>query len=147
MLIALAAAVTGCTLTVPTDPNGTLENVTGGTLRVGVSEDPPLVSVKGDQPTGALADLVSTFAAEHDAEVEWTFGSEESLVDGLESGELDLAIGGFTEETPWIDKAGKTRGYASIPDSQGRKIVMLVPLGENAFLSTLETFLDEEVGP
>lgn len=39
-----------------------------------------------------------------------------------------------------------TRGYTAIDGADGRSIVFLVPLGENAFLSELETFLDEEVG-
>jgi len=39
-----------------------------------------------------------------------------------------------------------SRGYTQIQGANGREIVMLVPLGENAFLTKLETFLDEEVG-
>ena len=34
----------------------------------------------------------------------------------------------------------------AMPGADGRKIVMLVPLGENQFLSTLERFLDAAVG-
>ena len=41
-----------------------------------------------------------------------------------------------------------TRPYSEFTDEDGRsyKLVMLVPMGENAFLEQLETFLFEEVG-
>ncbi|KQR37665.1 hypothetical protein ASF80_16595 [Microbacterium sp. Leaf159] len=146
LLVALGLA--GCGLTIPEDPDGTLASVSGGELRVGFSPDPGLIAeaVDGRDPTGSLPDLVTGFAAGIDADVEWTEGSEESLVRMLESGDLDLITGGMTSDTPWIDKAGITRGYAGIDGADGREIVMLVPLGENAFLSALERYLDEEVG-
>lgn len=147
MALILAAALSACGLTIPSDPDGTLDSVRGGELRVGVSPDPGLVRVpdEGD-PTGPIPDLVLDFADSIDAEVEWTDASEETLVGMLEAGDLDLVAGGITEDTPWLDKAGLTRGYADIEGADGRRIVMLVPLGENAFLSELERFLDEEVG-
>lgn len=142
----LAASLAGCGMSIPTDPDGTLERVTGGELRIGASADPGLVNVEGTSPTGPLPELAEGFAKRLDAEPEWTVGSEETLVRMLESGDVDLVIGGFTEKTPWIDKAGLSRGYSGIAGADGRKIVMLVPLGENAFLSDLERYLDEEVG-
>lgn len=145
-LAVVAVLVSACGLTVPTDPDGTLDSVTGGTMRVGVSPEPGLIDDSGPEPTGPLVDLTEEFAASIDARIEWTVGAEETLVGGLESGDLDLAIGGFTDQTPWTDRAGVTRGYKSIEGADGRSLVFLVPLGENAFLSELEAFLDEEVG-
>ena len=142
----LAAALSGCGLTIPADPDGTLESVTGSELRVGRSADPGLVDTDRDTPTGSIPDLVTGFADGIDAEIDWTYGSEETLVGMLERGDLDLVAGGFTSDTPWIDKAGVTRGYPEIDGADGREIVMLVPLGENAFLSALERHLDERVG-
>jgi hypothetical protein len=142
----LALAMSGCGISIPTDPDGTLERVTGGELRIGASPDHGLVDVSAATPSGPLPDLASEFAKTLDASPEWTVGSEETLVGMLEAGELDLVVGGFTEQTPWIDKAGITRGYSGISGADGRGIVMLVPLGENAFLSDLERFLDKEVG-
>jgi ABC-type amino acid transport substrate-binding protein len=144
--LAVAFALSGCGLTVPSDPDGTLGSVTGGVLRVGTSPDAELVEVDGDEPSGSIVDLVDRFADSIDATPEWTVASEETLVRMLDAGDLDLIAGGLTPETPWIDKAGVTRGYTGIDGADGRELVMLVPLGENAFLSTLETFLDEEVG-
>lgn len=144
--LVLAVSLSGCGLTVPADPDGTLDAVSGGELRVGTSPDGDLVTVTGDEPSGPIVDLVDRFATSLDAEPEWTVASEETLVRMLEAGDLDLIAGGITPKTPWIDHAGVTRGYRGIDGADGRELVMLVPLGENAFLSTLERFLDEEVG-
>nr|WP_091227299.1 hypothetical protein [Microbacterium sp. 3J1] len=141
----LSTSLAGCGLSVPADPEGTLQSVTGGELRVGVSPDPGLVS-RDDPPTGSIPDLVTGFADSLDAEVDWTIGSEETLVGMLERGDLDLVAGGMTDQTPWLDKAGVSRGYPGIDGAGDRTLVMLVPLGENAFLSALERYLDEEVG-
>ncbi|MFJ2503246.1 hypothetical protein [Microbacterium sp. NPDC087592] len=142
----VVALLAGCGLTIPTDPDGTLASVTGGVLRVGTSPDGDLVDVGDGDPSGTIVELVDRFADSIDADTEWTVASEETLVTELEAGDLDLIAGGITPDTPWIDKAGVTRGYRGIGGADGRELVMLVPLGENAFLSTLEAFLDEEVG-
>ncbi|MFK3676806.1 hypothetical protein ACI2IP_03710 [Microbacterium sp. NPDC090218] len=144
--LAVAVALSGCGLTVPSDPDGTLDSVSGGDLRVGTSPDGTLVEVDGGEPSGSIVDLVDRFADSIDAEPRWTVASEETLVTMLEAGDLDLIAGALTPETPWIDEAGVTRGFTGIDGADGRELVMLVPLGENAFLSTVETFLDEEVG-
>lgn len=143
--LAIALALGGCGLSVPSDPDGTLESVRGGELRVGVSPDGALVQVQGGDPSGSVIDLVEGFADEIGASPEYTVATEETLVRMLEEDELDLVAGGFTSETPWVEKAGVSRGYAGIEGAEGRDIVMLVPLGENAFLSRLERYLDEEV--
>lgn len=146
VVLAAVALLAGCGLSIPTDPDGTLDSVSGGVLRVGTSPDGELVEVSQGDPTGTIVDLVDRFADSIDADTEWTVASEETLVTELEAGDLDLIAGGITPDTPWIDRAGVTRGYRGIEGADGRELVMLVPLGENAFLSTLDTFLDEEVG-
>lgn len=146
MALLLACALSGCGLTIPADPDGTLDTVTDSDLRVGVSADPGLVDTEGDTPSGSIPDLIEGFADSIDADVDWTEASEETLVGMLERGDLDLVAGGMTDQTLWADKAGVTRGYPGIAGADGRSIVMLVPLGENAFLSALERYLDAEVG-
>jgi len=142
----VAALLSGCGVSIPTDPRGSLQQVEGGTLRAGIATEPGLAEFADGAASGPLVDLVEGFAREHDAEVAWFPGSEESLVTGLEAGDLDVAVGGMTTDTPWLDRAGLTRGYPGIPGSAGRAVVLLVPLGENRLLSELEAYLDTEVG-
>lgn len=140
-------ASAGCAVRIPSDPDGTLDRVAGDVLRAGVSPNAGLVEVDGDDPTGAEVAAIEAFADHLDADVEWTVGSEEALVRGLEDGGLDLVAGGLTDATPWSERAGMTRPYAEVTDADGEthRLVMLVPLGENAFLSELEAFLDAYV--
>jgi hypothetical protein len=137
----------GCGLTIPSDPSGTLDAVRGDVLRAGVSPNAPFVDITaGDAaPTGTEIEAIEAFADHLDADVKWTIGSEEELVRELEDGELDIVAGGLTDETPWSDKAGVTRSYDDVTDDDGStlKLVMLAPIGENAFISDLETFLSD----
>lgn len=146
-LIVMTLSVSACGISIPTDPDGTLDSVTGSTMHVGISPEPGLVEIDDAGPSGPLVTLAEGFAASIDARIEWTVAAEESLVEDLETGNLDLAVGGFTDRTPWTDRAGITRGYTGITGAGDRSLVFLVPLGENAFLTKLEEFLDEEVGP
>lgn len=147
-IAALALALAGCGLTVPSDPDGTLETVSGGVLEVGVTPNPPFTEIDDaddEEPSGTEVTLVESFAASIDAELSWTVGSEEDLVRQLEEGDLDLVIGGITERTPWAAHAAPTRAYAQAlqPDGSTTGVVMLTPMGENAFLAALEQHLDE----
>lgn len=95
-------------------------------------------------------DLVSDFAATIDADVQWSAGGEESLVHRLERGELDLVIGGLTAQSPWTAQVVLTKPYVTVPgpDGEPEDHVMAAPMGENAFLVKLETFLlSQEVRP
>lgn len=142
----LAFCLSGCGLSIPADPDGTLDSVRGGELRVGVSPDPPLVVETDGVPAGSIVDLVDSFAASVDAQPVWTVATEETLVAMLADGDLDLIAGGITSDTPWLDRAGVSRGFTDVNGADGRELVMLVPLGENSFLSALERFIDREVG-
>ncbi|WZH37808.1 MAG: hypothetical protein PIR02_03900 [Microbacterium enclense] len=141
-----ALVLGGCGIRIPSDPQGTLDHVEGGVLRAGVSPHGDFVRVDGDEPSGSEVDTLTDFAETLDARVEWTVGSEEALVRGLENDDLDVVAGGLTDQTPWTNKAGMTRPYGEVTleDGSTAKIVMLVPLGENAFVSRLETFLTDE---
>lgn len=138
--------VAGCGVTVPTDPQGTLDRVRDGELRAGATASGHLVTVTAGGVGGSLATLVEGFAESIDARVTWTVGSEEDLVTALESGEIDLAIGGMTEATPWSDRVAVTRAFDGVAGAE-HPVVLLVPLGENAWQSAIERYLDEEVAP
>ena len=143
---ALVLALAGCGIQIPSDPDGTLDRITGGELRVGASPSGGLVTVDGDRVGGSLAELIEGFADEHDADVVWTVDSEEDLVADLTEGRLDLAVGGMTAATPWSAQVSVTRGYPAVPDSRGADVAVLLPLGENRLQQALETYLDGEVG-
>ena len=110
-LAALAvAALTGCQ--VPQDPDGTLDIVRDGTMRVGVTESDPWVDLADpENPEGVEPELVRQFAERLNAEIDWIDGSEEELIGALKEGQLDLVIGGLTKKTPWKKEAGLTWPY------------------------------------
>ena len=143
----IATFLAGCGLQIPSDPDGTLDRVSGDVLRVGASPDAPLVREEGGEVSGPQAELVDEFAASIDASVEWTVGSEETLVDEARGRGPRPGRRRDDRRHPWFDRAGdQPRATPASTGSDGRALVWLVPLGENAFLSAIETFLDEEVG-
>ncbi|PYG00938.1 extracellular solute-binding protein, family 3 [Georgenia satyanarayanai] len=147
--LALLATLTACSATIPTDPDGTLDRVTGGILRVGVSPSPPWTDLPdgpGGEPAGTEVELVEDFARTIDAQVQWAAGGEEELIGQLERGELDLVIGGLSARSPWAEKAALTYRYTETtgPDGAKELHVMAAPMGENAFLVELEGFLLEK---
>lgn len=149
LAVGVGLLLCGCGLTIPTDPDGTLEQVrSGGTLRVGASPRTGWVELDGERaPGGREPQLVEGFAEHLGAEVEWTIAGEEHLVTMLEDGELDLAVGGFTDANLWVDKVGLTRPYAEVVvDGSTEAHVMMVPMGENALQSELERWLDQNGG-
>jgi polar amino acid transport system substrate-binding protein len=105
----LATCLGGCEL--PRDPAGTLQNVRGGTLRVGVVDNPPWVKFRDGQVTGVEVELVKSMAEELGARVHWVPGSTEDLLEALGDRELDLVAGGLTRSTPWEDRVALTRTY------------------------------------
>lgn len=145
----LTLALTACSATIPTDPDGTLDSVRGGVLRVGVSPSPPWTDLPDGpegEPAGTEVELVEELASTIDAEVQWAAGGEEELIGQLERGELDLVIGGLTAQSPWVEKAALTYRYTETTGPDGAKVlhVMAAPMGENAFLVELEGFLLEK---
>jgi len=144
----LTVALAGCSTSFPADPEGTLERVTGGTLRVGISPNPPWTDLPDGpdgEPSGTEVRLVEDFAETIGAGITWVPGGEEDLIGRLERGELDLVIGGLTAKSPWSEKAALTYRYAETTGPEGEKElrVMAAPMGENAFLVELEGFLLE----
>ncbi|MDP1849343.1 MAG: transporter substrate-binding domain-containing protein [Solirubrobacteraceae bacterium] len=111
LVAALAvAALSGCQ--VPQDPDGTLDIVRDGTLRVGVTESDPWVDLADpENPEGVEPELVRQFAARLNAEIDWIDGSEEELIGALKEGQLDLVIGGLTKKSPWKKEASLTWPY------------------------------------
>lgn len=107
--VALCCALAACGL--PRDPEGTLERVIGGTMRVGVTENPPWVVFEGDEPTGVEVAMVERFAEELDAEIQWIDGSVEELAAATHAGELDLVIGGLEATSSLSAEVALTHPY------------------------------------
>lgn len=107
-------SLTGCN-DLPRDPEGTLDRVRGGTLRVGaVPAEPWVVLNDAGVPTrGVEVELVEALAQDLDADVQWFEGSEQELFAALELGELDLVIGGITSDNPWQAHATFSRPYTT----------------------------------
>ncbi|WP_188043255.1 type 2 periplasmic-binding domain-containing protein [Changpingibacter yushuensis] len=97
MACAAALALAACNVQIPADPNGTLDEVTNGTLRVGASVEPGLIRESGDELSGPLYRIIEEFSASLRAQTSWTVAGEETLVMMLEDGTIDIAVGGFTE--------------------------------------------------
>jgi polar amino acid transport system substrate-binding protein len=110
VLLFAALAVPGCQY--PRDPDGTLNRVEGGVMRVGVTAADPWVQLDGDRPVGgAEVELARRFARELDARIEWVQGSEEELVDAAKEGQVDLVLGGLTNKSRWEKDVAFTRPY------------------------------------
>ncbi|MCO1659786.1 transporter substrate-binding domain-containing protein [Pseudonocardia humida] len=143
-LITAVLLLAGCgTVRIPADPDGTLDRVRGGVLRVGVSPHEPWTTLTtGEEPGGIEPDLVRGWTAGLGARAVWTVGGEQALVQAMERGELDLVIGGITADTPWTDMAAITQPFTTSQGPDGpQEHVMLAPMGENAFLVELERYL------
>jgi len=106
----VVAALSGCQI--PQDPDGTLDIVRDGTMRVGVTESDPWVDLADPaNPGGVEPELVRRFADRLNAEIDWIDGSEEELIGALKEGQLDLVVGGLTKKTPWKKEASLTWPY------------------------------------
>lgn len=149
-LLACAVLLSACGGHYPADPHGTLDRVTDGTIRVGVSHQPPFTdtSSAGEIPNGIEAQLLQDYAQTIDADIAWEPGGEEHLIQMLSQRELDVVIGGFSSSSPWSSHAALTTSYAESigVDGSTRKHVMAVYMGENAFMTDLERFLlDQDI--
>lgn len=144
-LALLALIASGCDL--PRDPEGTLDRVRGGVLRVGLVEQEPWVRDAEGEPTGAEVTLVRELAAELGATPEFHPGGETELFERLEKFELDLVVGGITDATPYAKHVGLTLHHTKREEAgTTRSYVFATPPGENDWLLTLDRFLYRQRG-
>lgn len=143
-LVILGLIALGCDM--PHDVDGTHATATQGKIRVGVSECEPWTGENDGEYSGIEVELVAKLAKQLGAEPEWHLGSESELFEKLHQGQLDIVIGGITEDTPWSDYVGLTRAYAETTDQPAddpKKHVWAVRAGENRWLLELDRFLQE----
>lgn len=139
----LTGASAGCDR-YPRDPEETLRSVEEtGVLHVGVSHRPPWVDASDGDIGGIEADLVHDLAEQMEIEVRWWRMSESEIVEALGHGEIDLAIGGFSRDSPWQDHVAFTLPYVS---HQRQEHVWAGRAGENRWVMHLERFLEGRDG-
>jgi polar amino acid transport system substrate-binding protein len=109
IVVALLAGLAGCDW--PRDAAGTLNDVREGTLRVGVTDNPPWVVLENGAPAGAEVRLVEALAEDLGADVEWVEGADAELMEALHGRSLHLVIGGFDAASTWSKQASLTRPY------------------------------------
>jgi polar amino acid transport system substrate-binding protein len=109
-LLLAAVAATGCEF--PRDPRGTLEQVRGGTMRVGVVANEPWTLVEDGEASGVEVELLRGFAGELGAEAVFVQGSVPELLEAARLGEVDVVAGGFTSTSPGVSE-GKEAGVTS----------------------------------
>lgn len=122
VLLGTLVFLVGCTW--PRDPKNTTETVRGGVMVVGLSENPPWVTRRGDAPGGVEVRLIEAFAELIDAEIEWRWGSMTEHLAALAQYELHLVIGGLTTSSPGIHTVAATQPFYET------RIVIGVPPGQ-----------------
>jgi polar amino acid transport system substrate-binding protein len=140
----LGVALTACDL--PRDPEGTAARVRGAALRVGLVENAPWVVHGADGPTGVEVDLVRALASDLGATPQWTWGGEQRLLQSLADFELDVVVGGLTDDTPWSSDVGLTGDFLEERIVRGGatrtvRHVLATPPGENEWIARLDRFL------
>ena len=104
LVVTVLAVLAGCGW--PRDVGTTLQDVRGGVLRVGVTENPPWIRMApGGDPEGAEAELVRKLAGRLGATVQWYPGSESALMAALKDRVLDVVVGGLDAAAPWTAAA------------------------------------------
>jgi polar amino acid transport system substrate-binding protein len=144
LLALLTCACLAAACDVPRDPERTLEQLRGGTLRAGVVEAPPHLTRSGEHAQGPEAELVAEFAAQHGAQVEWRWGGLDEHMQALERFELDVVAAGLTTRSPWKRNVGFTRPWRRDGETQR---VLAVPPGENALLHALDSLIETRERP
>jgi polar amino acid transport system substrate-binding protein len=110
----------------PRDPEETLDRVSGGTMYVGVIDDPPWVVLdEGKEPQGVEPELLRGFAEQIDADIEWVEGPEDDLMEAMRGFQLDVVIGGLTRSSRYRNEVALTRPYIDTEIEFG------VPVGED----------------
>lgn len=122
-------ALAGCDF--PADPEGTLARAEGGTVRVGLIDNPPWVALGSGEPQGVEPELLRRFARSIDADIEWIEGTESELAEALRGFQVDVVAGGLTRAWPYATHVALTRPYVDteiqlglppgteVPDSLG----------------------------
>jgi len=125
MTFLIGFALAGCDL--PRDPEGTLETVRGGEMRVGVLK--VHANAEQDRP------IVERLAAALGSKPVYVEGDAHALFEDLKRGQIHLVIGGVPEKTPFGKELGLSKPAGSLHGAhEEENRVIAVRPGENGFL-------------
>lgn len=133
-LLALLA-LAGCD--VPRDPEGTLSDVRGKTLIVGVND--------GNEPADERERAVlERFAESVNADISYHRAEFHRLAADLKNGRIHVIAGHLPKTTPFSKEIGLSVPVSSMElDGERVETVFAVRKGENGLLTSLETALGE----
>ena len=117
----------------PRDVAGTLERIEqSGHLRVGLTELRP-----SDEP--AVRAFIARIERATGAKAELDRGPLESQLARLDEGELDLVLGEFAEDTPWLASVAVIEPLASRKRGERRfEVAPVTRNGENRWVALVE---------
>ncbi len=134
--LGIALACAGCNY--PRDPEGTTGRVrSSGTIRVGLAEIAPPDELSARRFLAAMERASGGRAQLERAPAE-------TLLARLEAGKLDLVLGDFAEDSPWIDDAALMEPLTR--RIVGERVVGLAPVarnGENEWIGLVERTVRE----
>ena len=136
----LIASASAAACGMPRDADHTLDRVRGHELRIGVTDHPPWVELHGEVVSGVEPSLVSELARGLGSRTTFRRGSESDLLEALRRGQLDLVAAGLDDTSPWKGRVALTRPYYA-DSATGKKHVLALRAGENAWLVHVETYL------
>jgi len=140
--LALLVTIAAVSCNLPRDPDGTLDRVRRGAMRVGFVIDTPWVTDSAGGPGGIEPAFVHALARELGGRVEWVRGQQSNLLEALHRRELDLVIGGLTASSPWKQEVALTRPfYTDTAGREPKEHVLAASPGENAWLVRIEQVL------
>lgn len=109
LLLIAAMALAGCRY--PTDVEHSLERIGGGTMKVGLTENPPWVIRSDDGPAGVEVEIIERLAERLNADVQWYWDNESTLLQALKAHQLDLVAGGLTKSSRLSKFSAPTKPY------------------------------------
>lgn len=134
--LGIALACAGCDY--PRDPDGTTGRVrASGIIRVGLAEIAPPDELSARR-------FLATMERASGAHARVERAPAETLLARLEAGKLDLVLGDFAEDSPWIDNAALMEPLTR--RIVGERVVGLAPVaqnGENEWIGLVERTVRE----
>lgn len=109
LIIFTALVLAGCRY--PVNIERPMADMHGGELNVGLSENPPWVINSDQGPAGLEVDIIRALAENMDATINWHWDSEGNLLAALSQYQLDLVIGGLTQDSNVSALAAPTKAY------------------------------------